>query len=124
MRIFRIILHDYASIVHEQQNNDHQIRFIPPIRSSNQIISSTYRKTDHTSKAFHGLSELDSHADTTVVGRNCTVLHHTEISCDLAPFSETYEPMKYVDIVSSAIEFTSVTVRQYILVFHAALYMK
>ena len=64
-----------------------------------------------------------SHADTTVAGRNCTVLHHTERPCDVAPFSDTYEPMKDVDIVSAATGFTSVTGQQYILVFHEALYM-
>ena len=34
-----------------------------------------------------------------------------------------YEPMKDVDIVSKATGFTSVTVQQYILVIHEALYM-
>ena len=123
MRNFSNILPDYASTVHKQQNNNRQIRFIAPIRSSNQSISSTARKPYHTSKAFHGRSELDSHTDTTVAGRNCTVLHHKNISCDVAPFSDTYEPMEIFDIVWAATGFTSVTGRQYILVFHEALYM-
>ena len=53
MRNFSTILPNYASIVHEQQNNDHQIRFISPIRSSNRSISSTSRKPDHISEAFY-----------------------------------------------------------------------
>ena len=117
------ILPNCASIVHEQQNNDRQIRFIPPIRYSNWSISSIARKPDHTNKAFHGRAELDSHDHTTVAGRNCTVLKHTERSCDVAPFSDTYEPMKDVDNASEATGFTSVTGGKYILVFHEALYM-
>ena len=76
------------------------------------------QKPNHKSEAFHGQAELDSHTDTTVAGRNCTVLNHIEISCDVAPFSDTYETMKDVDIVLAAIGFTSVTGRKYVLVFN------
>ena len=123
MHKFSTILPNYASIVREKQNNGHQILFISPIRSSYQIISTTARKPDHTSKTFHGWAELDSHTDTAVAGRNFTVLHHTEWSFDVSPFSDTYDQMKYFDIVSSATGFTSVTGWKYILVFHEALYM-
>ena len=41
----------------------------------------------------------------------------------MAPFLYTYETMTDVDIVSAATGFTSVTGRQYILVFHEALYI-
>ena len=102
MRNFSTILPNYASIVHNQQKNDRQIQFIAPIRSSNRSILSTTIKSYHASKSLHGRAELDSRADTTVAGRNCTVLHHTEISCDMAPFSYTYDTMKDVDIVFSA----------------------
>ena len=64
------------------------------------------------------------HADTTVAGRNCTVVHYTERSCDVAPFSDTYEPMKNISIITTATGFTSTTGRQYILVFNEALYIK
>ena len=56
MRNFSTILSDYASIVHKQQQNNHQIIFIDPICSSNRIISSTAIKMDQASKAFHGWS--------------------------------------------------------------------
>ena len=123
MRDFSTILPNYASIVNEQQKNDRQIRFIAPIRCSNWSISSTARKQDHTSEALHGRSELDSHADTKVAGRNCIVLHRIERSCDVALFSDTYDPMKDVEIVLAATGFTSVTGQQYIRVLHEALYM-
>ena len=48
---------------------------------------------------------------------------NTEILCYVAPFSDTYEPMKDVAIISTAIGFTSTTGRQYIIVFHECLYM-
>ena len=54
MRNFSTILPNYASIVHKEQDNDRHIWFIGPIRSSNQSISSTARKPNHTSEAFHG----------------------------------------------------------------------
>ena len=38
MRNFSTILSDYASIVHEQQNNNRQIIFISPIFSSKWSI--------------------------------------------------------------------------------------
>ena len=76
------------------------------ICSSNQIISSTAKKLVHTSEVFHGQTELDSHADTTVEDCNCTILHHKERSCDVAPFSDRYEPMKDVDNVSANTGFT------------------
>ena len=69
-------------------------------------------------------TELDSHADTTVAGRNCTVLHYTERSCDVAPFSDTYEPMTNIPIITASTGFTSTTGRQYILVFNEDLYIK
>ena len=51
------------------------------------------------------------------------VLHHTEISCNVALFSDTCDPMKDIYIVLEATGFTSVTFQQYILVFHEALYI-
>ena len=123
MRNFSTILPNYSSILQKQQNNDRQIRFIALISSSNQSISSTVRKPDNRSETFHGQEELDSHADTTVAGRNCTVLHHTEILWDVAPFSYTYDPMKDVDIVLAATGFIPVTGQQYVIVFHEALYI-
>ena len=86
MRNFSTILPNYTSILQKQQNSDHQIRFITSTRYSNRNISSTATKPDHTIDKFHGRAELDSHTDTTVVGRKCTVLHHKERSCDVDPF--------------------------------------
>ena len=74
-------------------------------------------------KPFHGRYEIDSHSDTTVTGKNCAIIKYTDKSCDVAPFSEKYIPMKYIPIVSAATGLTSENGRNYILVFHEALYM-
>ena len=47
---------------------------------------------------------------------------HTGQICDVAPFSEEYTPMKDIQIMSAGTGFTSENGRNYILVFHEALY--
>ena len=74
-------------------------------------------------KALYGKTEIDSHANTTLAGQNCVPLWHMEILCDVALFSNMYEPMKDVAILSASTLFTSTTGRQYILVLHECLYM-
>ena len=101
-----------------------RLRQLAPIQTSNRcdVIHST--RTQDQEDSYSGRTELDSHADTTVAGRNCTVMHYTESSCDVAPFSDTYEPMKNIPIITAAMGFTSTKGRQYILVFNEALYIK
>ena len=77
----------------------------------------------HAEKAFYGQTELNSHVDTTVAGQKCVPILQTERSCDVAPFSDTYKPMKDVSIISAATRFTGTIVRQHIIVFHECLYM-
>ena len=72
---------------------------------------------------FHIRCELDNHGDTTVEGKNCAIIKIMDRSCDVAPFLETYTPMKDILIVSAAIGFTSENGRNYILFLHEALYM-
>ena len=71
----------------------------------------------------HSKCELYSYADTTVAGKNCAIIKYTEWSCDVAPFSEKCNPMKDIPIVSASTGFTSENGRNYILIFHEALYM-
>ena len=62
--------------------------------------------------------ELDSHADTVVLGQNCVILSYTGCKCDVSPYSETYEYIKGVPIVSSTTAWTCETTGlTYILVF-------
>ena len=55
---------------------------------------------------LHGRSEIDSHVDTTVSGKNCVILCYTDPSCDVAPFSNKSTPMKDVPIVFAATGYT------------------
>ena len=74
-------------------------------------------------ESFHGRCELDSHADTTVAGKNSAIIKYTDQSCDVTPLSEIYTTMKDIPIMSAATGFTSENGRNYILVFHEAFYM-
>ena len=94
-----------------------------PVRLGDHRISSAHREQVLTRETFYVRTELDSHANTTVAGRNCVPIWHTERSCDVAPFSDTYEPMKDVAIVYAATGFTFITGRHYVLVFHECLYI-
>ena len=89
-----------------------RLRRLAPIQTSNRcdVIHST--RTQDQEDSYSGRTELDSHADTTVAGRNCMFMHYTERSCDVAPFSDTYEPMKKIPIITAATGFTSTTGRQ------------
>ena len=68
------------------------LRQLAPIQTSNcrDVIHST--RIQDQGDSYSGRTDLDLHTDTTVAGRNCTVIHYTERSCDVAPFSDTYEP--------------------------------
>jgi hypothetical protein len=68
--------------------------------------------------------ELDSHADTVVLGNNCLVLNYTNRECDVAPYTDTYQAISNVPIVTGATAYTSPTTGDtFILVFHEALWM-
>ena len=49
-------------------------------------------------------TELDSHANMPVVGKNATILSDTGRSCDVSAFTPDYEPMK-VPIVDAAVQY-------------------
>ena len=68
--------------------------------------------------------EMDSHADTAVLGRNCVILNYTGRECDVSPYTDSYEAITGVPIVTGATAWTSqVDGQTYILVFHEALWM-
>jgi hypothetical protein len=68
--------------------------------------------------------ELDLHADTIVLGKNCVVLAYTGRECDVSPYTESYAAIRGVPIVSGATAWTcQLTGETLILVFHEALWM-
>ena len=66
---------------------------------------------------------MDSHADKTVVGRNCAIIKYTDRSCDVSQFLDKYTPMKDVPIVSASPGYTSYNRLNYMLVFNKAMYI-
>ena len=68
--------------------------------------------------------ELDSHADTIVLGTNCIILSHTGQSCEVMPYSDTYNAITDVPVVTGATLWTSPhDGDEFILVFNEALWM-
>ena len=97
---------------------------ISDVKSSNRRVISQIKHKDSSKKIQHGRTELDSHADTTVAGANCRILHYTGRECDVSPYSEEYSPVKDVPIVQAATTWQSPNTGQlYILIFNEALYM-
>ena len=60
-----------------------RLRQLAPIQTSNRrdVIHST--RIQDQGDSYSGKTELDSHADTTVAGRNCMVMNYTEMSCKI-----------------------------------------
>ena len=71
-----------------------------------------------------GNVEMDSHADTCVLGRNFVILHSTGRVCDVFPYTDTYDGITGVPIVTGATAWTCPnTGETFILVIPEALWM-
>ena len=94
------------------------------LTSSTRRISSAKRSQSTTAKIIYAKCELDSHADTTVAGSNCVILHYTGKECDVTPYRDDYQPVSNIPIVTAATAWQSPSTGQtYILVFNEALWM-
>ena len=72
----------------------------------------------------HGNLEIDNHADTIVLGKNCTLLHLTGRECDVSPYTDDYDAIKSVPIATGATAWTSpATAETIIIVLHEGLWM-
>ena len=72
----------------------------------------------------HGRIELDTHADTTVLGSNCVVLSYTGKECEVSPYSSQYEAVQNVPVVTEATVWTNAADgTAYLLIFHESLWM-
>ena len=54
-----------------------------------------------------GCIDLDSHADTIVLGANCLILSNTGQSCEVMTYSDTYDKITDVPVVTGAALWTS-----------------
>jgi hypothetical protein len=71
-----------------------------------------------------GQVEMDSHADTCVLGKNFIILHSTGRECDVYPYTDSYDGIKGVQIVTGATSWTcQATGETFVLVVHEALWM-
>ena len=71
-----------------------------------------------------GRIELDSHADTIILGANCVILSHTGQTCVVMPYSDTYKAITDVPVVTRATLWTSLhDGDEYILIFNEDLWM-
>ena len=73
---------------------------------------------------MHGRIELDTHADTTVLGSNCVVLSYMGEECEVSPYSSQYEVVQNVPVVTGATVWTNAADgTAYLLIFHESLWM-
>ena len=108
--------------------------FPPRHRTILQIVSSIRKiAKNKTAKAeyqhrsqstSHGHIELDTHADTTVLGSNCVILSYTGKECKVSPYSSQYEAVQNVPVVTGATVWTNAADgTAYLLIFHESLWM-
>ena len=101
-----------------------------PSRNIHRIISGIHNESKRESlpctrqQPVHGRVELDSDADTTVLGSNCMVLAYIGKECEVSPYTDEYDAIRNVPIVTGATVWTSSQDGAAILlVFNEALWM-
>ena len=99
-------------------------RHLSRIVSSVRHPAAAKAKRRPTLLPTEGRIELDSHADTIVLGTNCIILSHTGQSCEVIPYSDTYDVITNVPVVTGATLWTSPhDGDKFILIFNEALWM-
>ena len=68
--------------------------------SKNKTAKAEYRHQPQPTS--HGRIELDTHADTTVLGSNCVVLLYMGKECEVSPYSSEYKAVQNVPVVTGA----------------------
>jgi hypothetical protein len=70
-------------------------------------IKNKSRLHNDSSNVTYGRMELDSRADTIVLGSNAIITHYTNRERDVSPYADTYQPIKNVPIVLGATAVTN-----------------
>ena len=77
----------------------------------------------NTDEGHSGRCELDSHADTCVAGANFVICVFDGMTCEVSPYTDSYEAMKDVPIVGAATAWTNAdTGETHILYFNQILW--
>ena len=86
-------------------------------------VTGIHDPTHHTDQGHMARCELDSHADTCVLGSNFKLIELTGEVVDVVPYHEEYDAKKDVPIVSAATAWTHPdTGETFILDYHQALW--
>jgi hypothetical protein len=94
------------------------------ISTNRKLAKSIKHEVGSPTAGIHARLEIDNHADTHALGSNCTVIHWTGRSCNVSAFSEHYQPMKDVEIVTGATAYDDpITGESTILIFNEALWL-
>jgi hypothetical protein len=73
---------------------------------------------------IYGSNKMDTHADTCVLGNNFIILQYTGRECDVVPYSDEYDAIKGIPIVTGATAWTDQNSGlTWILIIHEALWM-
>ena len=84
-----------------------------PSRNIHRVVSGIHNQSKRESlphtcqQPVHGRVELDSHADTTVLGSNCVVLAYTGKECEVSPYADEYDAIRNIPIVMGATVWTN-----------------
>ena len=100
------------------------LRIVSSIRkvSKNKTAKAEYQHRPQS--ILHGHIELDTHADTTVLGSNCVILSYTGKECEVSPYSSEYKAVRNVPVVTGATVWTNtMDGTAYLLIFHESLWM-
>ena len=96
-------------------------RIVSSIRKVSKSKTARAEYQHRPQSTSHGHIELDTHADTTVLGSNCVVLSYTGKECEVSPYSSEYKAVWNIPVVTGATVWTNPTDgTAYLLVFHEA----
>jgi hypothetical protein len=76
----------------------------------------------HTVEGHNGRCKLDSHADTCVAGANFAICEFDGMTCEVLPYTDSYESIKDVPIVGATAWTNEETGETHILYFHQMLW--
>ena len=88
-----------------------------------RCLSASFSVSNIANK-YHGRVELDSHDNKTFLGRNCIILAYTGKECEVSPYSDEYESIQKVPVVTGTTAWTCPHYGEtFILVFNESLWM-